>query len=253
MRLREAVLADLPRLLREAERFGYINIQEGTKGGRSGALAPRWVEVTARAKAALDFASLVSPAESRNLLTRRESYASFLNNPIRHARRVIQEQGLKGFHELRASYACERYSSLTGHSPSQRWALLSHRPQARSDGTPADQLRARTLQDLRSISVYRRLPMIRQFDMSLFMCGVLSGSPASRRRHISQAKVMQTAIAKRWQNATPWEWKLKHVQWFLNVFLINRAPSTHYRYVLTTKLILKRMEKIGRAIWAFPP
>lgn len=117
MRLREAVLADLPRLLREAERFGYINIQEVTKGGRSGALAPRWVEVTARAKAALDFASLVSPAESHNLLTRRESYVSFLNNHIRRARRVIQEQGLKGFHELRASYACERYSSLTGHSP----------------------------------------------------------------------------------------------------------------------------------------
>lgn len=117
MRLREAVLADLPRLMREAERFGCINIQEGTKGGRSGALAPRWVEMTARAKAALNFASLVSPAGSRNLLTRRESYVSFLNNPIRHARRVMQEQGLKGFHELRASYACERYSSLTGHSP----------------------------------------------------------------------------------------------------------------------------------------
>ncbi|MNN03210.1 hypothetical protein D3C81_1158900 [compost metagenome] len=29
----------------------------------------------------------------------------------------MQEQGLKGFHELRASYACERYSSFTGHSP----------------------------------------------------------------------------------------------------------------------------------------
>ncbi len=41
MRLREAILADLPRLQREAERFGRINIQDGTKGGRSGASAPR--------------------------------------------------------------------------------------------------------------------------------------------------------------------------------------------------------------------
>lgn len=95
--------------------------------------------------------------------------------------------------------------------------------------------------------------MNRQFDMSLFLCGVLSGSPASRRRHISQAKVMQTAITKRWQNATPWEWKLKHVQWFLNVSLINRAPSTHYRYVLTTKLILKRMEKNWARALGLPP
>ena len=41
MRLREAILADLPRLHREAEHLGRINIQDGTKGGRSGAFAPR--------------------------------------------------------------------------------------------------------------------------------------------------------------------------------------------------------------------
>jgi len=41
MRLREAILADLPRLRREAESLGRINIQDGTKGGRAGASAPR--------------------------------------------------------------------------------------------------------------------------------------------------------------------------------------------------------------------
>lgn len=35
MRLREAILADLPRLSREAEACGKINIQDGTKGGRA--------------------------------------------------------------------------------------------------------------------------------------------------------------------------------------------------------------------------
>lgn len=45
MRLREAILADLPRLQREAERLGRINIQDGTKGGRGGATAPRWIMV----------------------------------------------------------------------------------------------------------------------------------------------------------------------------------------------------------------
>jgi len=41
MRLREAILADLPRLSREANDLGRINIQDGTKGGRTGASAPR--------------------------------------------------------------------------------------------------------------------------------------------------------------------------------------------------------------------
>ena len=45
MRLRMAILADLPRLKREAKQFGKINIQDGTKGGRSGASAPRWITV----------------------------------------------------------------------------------------------------------------------------------------------------------------------------------------------------------------
>jgi hypothetical protein len=43
IRPRDAILADLPRLLREAKHLGIINIQDGTKGGRSGASAPRWV------------------------------------------------------------------------------------------------------------------------------------------------------------------------------------------------------------------
>lgn len=37
MRLREAILADLPRLKRETELYGKINIQDGSKGVRSDA------------------------------------------------------------------------------------------------------------------------------------------------------------------------------------------------------------------------
>ena len=48
MRLREAILANLPRLTREAMSLGEINIQDGCKGGRSGAFAPRWVPATDR-------------------------------------------------------------------------------------------------------------------------------------------------------------------------------------------------------------
>ncbi|MGH8434051.1 MAG: integrase domain-containing protein [Pseudomonas sp.] len=115
MRLREAILADLPRLQREADRLGRINIQDGTKGGRSGASAPRWIEVTDGLRAALTHAQEVSPSCSRNLLQRDETYAQFLQQSVRPARETLHQYGLKGFHELRASFACERYEQLTGY------------------------------------------------------------------------------------------------------------------------------------------
>ncbi|HDS1779768.1 TPA: integrase domain-containing protein [Pseudomonas putida] len=114
MRLREAILADLPRLHREAKYVGRINIQDGTKGGRSGVSAPRWVIASEEVKAALQLAREVSPAGSRNLLDRNESYAAFLQRTVLPAREVLFKHGLKGFHELRAAYACERYYQLTG-------------------------------------------------------------------------------------------------------------------------------------------
>ena len=116
MRLREVILADLPRLQREARQLGKINIQDGTKGGRSGASAPRWIAVTDQVRDALYRASEASPNGSRNLLTPDESYKVFLRAVVRPARDILHEHGLKGFHELRAAYACERYEQLTGFS-----------------------------------------------------------------------------------------------------------------------------------------
>ncbi|UEB96681.1 integrase domain-containing protein [Pseudomonas sp. HN2] len=114
MRLREAILADLLRLKREARQLGKINIQDGTKGGRSGASAPRWIAVTDQVRGALNRASEVSPSGSRNLLAPDESYKDFMQTVVRPARDLLHEQGVKGFHELRAAYACERYEQLTG-------------------------------------------------------------------------------------------------------------------------------------------
>jgi hypothetical protein len=114
MRLREAILADLPRLQREARQLGKLNIQDGTKGGRSGASAPRWIAVTDQIRGALDRAWEASPSGSRNLLAPNESYKEFMRSVVRPARDILHEHGLKGFHELRAAYACERYEQLTG-------------------------------------------------------------------------------------------------------------------------------------------
>jgi hypothetical protein len=43
-----------------------------------------------------------------------ESYKDFMQIVVRPARDLLHEQGVKGFHELRAAYACERYEQLTG-------------------------------------------------------------------------------------------------------------------------------------------
>ncbi|TKJ70972.1 integrase [Pseudomonas sp. CFBP13508] len=115
MRLREAILADLPRLSREARDFGKINIQDGTKGGRAGASAPRWITVDEQVRVAPGFAEQVSPAGSRNLIAPHESYFNVLQEIVRPARDILHAYNLKGFHELRAAYACERYEQITQH------------------------------------------------------------------------------------------------------------------------------------------
>jgi hypothetical protein len=64
---------------------------------------------------ALKFARQISPAGSSNLIAPNESYQSLLQKIIRPARDVLHSHNLKGFHELRAAYACERYEQITQH------------------------------------------------------------------------------------------------------------------------------------------
>ncbi|MEQ9725972.1 integrase domain-containing protein [Pseudomonas sp. WHRI 8822A] len=113
MRLRECILADLPRLTREAAN-NRLNIQDGCKGGRAGAFAPRWISVTDEIIYALDYARQVSPASSRNLLAGDETYIQFLRREVNPSRRIIKSFGIRGYHELRAAFACDRYKELVG-------------------------------------------------------------------------------------------------------------------------------------------
>lgn len=115
MRLQEAILADMPRLGREAKALGRINIQDGTKGGRAGASAPRWIGVDEHVRDALAFAVQMSPVGSRNLVAPSESYQDVLQGATRRAREILHAHNLKGFHELRAAFACERYKQITQH------------------------------------------------------------------------------------------------------------------------------------------
>ena len=88
--------------------------------------------------------------------------------------------------------------------------------------------------------------MSKPFDMGLFLAGVLTGSHATRQRHLRQARAIQSAIADHWQRDNPWTWQLKHVRWFLTQYLKDHSDASRYRYRLTAALILKRRGAIGR-------
>jgi hypothetical protein len=85
--------------------------------------------------------------------------------------------------------------------------------------------------------------MSKAFDMELFLAGLLTGSHATRQRHLRQAKTIQTAISERWQRDNPWTWQRKHLVWFLNHHLNQHTDSTRYYYLLTMQLLTHRLGK----------
>lgn len=79
--------------------------------------------------------------------------------------------------------------------------------------------------------------------MQIFLSGVLTGSPSSRRRHLMQAEVIQAAIEHRWKRNHPKRWRTKHLRWFLQEQTKNSSKETIYRYWLTVRLIVERLDK----------
>lgn len=91
--------------------------------------------------------------------------------------------------------------------------------------------------------------MSKPFDMEQFLAAVLTGSHATRQRHLRQAKIIQPEIAERWQRETPWAWQQKHLVWFLEHRLAERSEATRYYYLLTIRLLAQRLE----TPWVFNP
>ncbi|WP_277962984.1 hypothetical protein [Pseudomonas sp. RIT-To-2] len=84
--------------------------------------------------------------------------------------------------------------------------------------------------------------MSRTFDMEVFLAGVLTGSHATRKRHLRQAKIIQAEIVARWQRVTPWTWQRKHLAWFLEHHLSQRSEATRYYYLLTIRLLAQSLQ-----------
>lgn len=115
IRLREAILANLADWQRQARERMQIDIREGTKGGR-GKEVERWVPVSARGMVALREAVQVrNQLGGQNLFRPDETFDDLVNDgEVHRARKILHEFGIKGYHELRAAWACERYDEISG-------------------------------------------------------------------------------------------------------------------------------------------
>lgn len=115
VRLREAILANYADWQRQARERGQIDIREGTKGGR-GKEVDRWVPVSDRGLLALREAIHVrKQLGGQNLLRSDETFDDLVNaGEVHRARKILHEFGIKGYHELRAAWACERYEEMSG-------------------------------------------------------------------------------------------------------------------------------------------
>lgn len=80
-------------------------------------------------------------------------------------------------------------------------------------------------------------------NMQLYLGGVLKGAHQTRQRHLMQADVIQLAIETRWKRDHPERWQVKHLRWFLHEQLKTASPDTRYRYWLTTRVLVQRLNK----------
>ncbi len=113
LRFREASLLDARTTLKQANSSkGAVNITEGTKGGR-GHVVDRWVQVLPLSTPVLQRAAELQ-GNGRNLIPKGSSYVQWRDHTYHVWSKVAKEFELKGFHDLRAAYVCERYEQLTG-------------------------------------------------------------------------------------------------------------------------------------------
>ena len=114
LRFKEASLLNTRTALREANKQGSVNITRGTKGGR-GKGVDRWVPVSNEALTTLATAEALQ-GTNKNLIPEQSNFKQWRDHAYSQWRLATKDTELRGFHELRAAYACERYAQITGSS-----------------------------------------------------------------------------------------------------------------------------------------
>lgn len=111
LRSKEASLLNAQAALREAEQRGVITINDGTKGGLTREVPISHPEQQIQT---LERAAAIQGGE-RSVMPADKNWAQFRAADLNAGREALKEQGIPGYHDLRAAYAADRYQELTGH------------------------------------------------------------------------------------------------------------------------------------------
>jgi Integrase len=111
LRRKEASLLDLRLASHQAGQLGRINVVAGTKGGR-GRSVDRWVPATDAGRHAIQFAERAAEGNV-NLVPADRNLAQWLTYVSKHWSRSANSLNGGSLRDLRAAYACDRYTELT--------------------------------------------------------------------------------------------------------------------------------------------
>jgi hypothetical protein len=111
-RLKEAVLIDAKKALKQAITTGYVDIRKGTKGGR-GRKVKRLVPSDKRIIKALKLAVNIQGTRS-SFIPQNEKLITFYRRVHRVSLPILKEFDLTNIRDLRAAYACNKHEMYTG-------------------------------------------------------------------------------------------------------------------------------------------
>lgn len=108
LRVKEASLIDAKAAYQNALETGWVTIVRGTKGGRE-----RKVPITTQQQTdALSLACGVQ-GNNRSMIPADTSFKTWYNSTLSRCRAILRKHTGAAFHDLRAAYACERYTAMT--------------------------------------------------------------------------------------------------------------------------------------------
>lgn len=122
LRSKEASLLNAREALTEAQNKGLITVLDGSKGGRE-----REIQITSRCQREALERAAEAQGSARAVMPEGQNWKTWRTGELKDARDVIREQTGGSLHDLRASYACERYEALVQHPAPCTGAFIQDR------------------------------------------------------------------------------------------------------------------------------
>ena len=111
LRSKEASLLNAKSAYSQAVERGVVSISDGTKGGRE-----REIPITHERQIETLREAAQAQGEARAVMPPDQNWREWREGGLREARETAAEAaGARGIHDLRATYAAERYQAITGH------------------------------------------------------------------------------------------------------------------------------------------